>query len=66
MMKIRKTKDRVDDVTWIFSGFFSFPLFGFIFQIWGYLFEKGLLNQFSHCTLPRIKGFFKELTIKSL
>lgn len=44
MMKIRKTKDRVDDVTWIFSGFFSFPLFGFIFQIWGYLFEKGLLK----------------------
>lgn len=44
MMKIRKTEDRVDDVVWIFSGFFSIPLFGIIFQLWGYFFENKVVN----------------------
>ena len=44
MMKIRKTKDRVDDVTMLLSLLISAPLFGFIFQLWGYLFERKLLE----------------------
>lgn len=41
MVKIKNSRDRVDDVVFLLSTLFSFPLFGIVILLRGFFFEKG-------------------------
>ena len=41
MLKMKNSTDRADDVAFLFSTLFSFPLFGIVILLRGFFFEKG-------------------------